>query len=171
MTTTLWLIIFSYVFIAGLLILILINSSISYLLKLPMIILMAVFIFISYHSWKEAQGWPTASDIPDKFLLHASVIDEPDSQKREDGSIFIWATDLKSQRPADEPRAYILAYDQEVHSALEDALLNMRKGNIQIGSRKIADVDNAPAKDFSRLGEKRITLEFSNLPDPALPEK
>lgn len=171
MNSTLLLIVLTYAFITALLVLIIIHSKLSLLLKLPLVILTGLFMVASYQGWKDAQGWPSGSEIPNKFLLHASVIEEPDSTEGTDGQIFIWMTDLEAQQPAAEPRAYVLNYDQDVHSALEDALRNMRKGNIQIGSKRVTNSSNLPPRDFSRLGEQRITLEFSDLPDPALPEK
>lgn len=171
MNSTLLLIVLAYAFIAALLVLIIIHSKLPFLLKLPLVLLTGLFMVVSYRGWNDAQGWPSSSEIPDKFLLHASVIEEPDSAQKTDGHIFIWATDLEAQKPAAEPRAYVINYDQDVHSALEDALRNMRKGNIQIGSKKITRSGDLPPRDFSRLGEQRIVLEFSDLPDPALPEK
>lgn len=171
MNSTLFLIVFSYAFIAALLALIIIHSKLSFLLKLPLVIMTGLFMLVSYQGWKDAQGWPSSSEIPDKFILHASVIEEPDNTEGSDGYIFIWMTNLEEQRPAAEPRAYVLNYNQDVHSALEDALRNMRKGTVQIGSKRIINSGDLPPRDFSRLGEERITLEFFDLPDPALPEK
>lgn len=171
MNSTLLLIVLGYAFITALLALIIIHSKLSFLIKLPLVIITGLFMLVSYQGWKEAQGWPSSSELPDKFLLHASVIEEPDSTEGTDGYIYIWTTDLKTQQPAAEPRAYVLDYDQDVHSALEDALRNMRKGDIQIGSKKDTDSSDVSARDFSRLGEQRVVLEFSDLPDPALPEK
>ena len=171
MTETLALIILAYVFLLAMLALVLIYGRIHWLFKALLLALTAAFYQVSYQGWKQAQGWPTQAHLPDKFLLHASVIEEPDEEKGTPGRIFIWGSDLKGSFPASEPRAYELPYDREIHSGLEDALRNQRNGNVQIGGVSKGTEQGDQPRDMTGLGEEQQKLEFTNLPDPALPEK
>ncbi|MEJ2592926.1 MAG: hypothetical protein P8178_16315, partial [Candidatus Thiodiazotropha sp.] len=58
-----------------------------------------------------------------------------------------------------------------VHSALEDAMQNLRNGTVQLGRARELTDEPEQARDLTRFGERRLQLEFSALPDPALPEK
>jgi hypothetical protein len=173
MTEMLTLLVLAYIFLLAMLVLVITHGRLHWLFKLVLVVLAGGFYLISYQGWKQAQGWPTQVALPDKFLLHASVIEEPDQDKGTQGRIFVWASNLQGSKPAGEPRAYEIPYDREVHSALEDALRNQRNGNVQIGTKqgnKHAAEGSAPVT-VRQLGEVHDKLKFSNLPDPALPEK
>ena len=73
--------------------------------------------------------------------------------------------------PAAEPRAYELPYDLDMHAALEAALKEQRRGNIQLGKKIEAETTDDIAKDLSKYGEVREQIEFFDLPDPEVPEK
>lgn len=171
MTTGLLLLVLAYLGLAGITVLMFLYSRAPMLLKLLVLVLLPVFYIQSWHGWKEAQGWPSHSEIPDKFLLNGVVIEEPDETTANPGRILVWLTDLSENVPDDLPRSYQTSYDRELHSSLEDAMRNMRNGHIQLGTRVSDDGSKTPPKDFSRLGEQRYKLEFDNIPDPALPEK
>ncbi|MBU0654082.1 MAG: hypothetical protein KJ914_03005 [Gammaproteobacteria bacterium] len=172
MTEMLTLLVLAYIFLLAMLVLVITHGRLHWLFKLGLVALAGGFYLISYQGWKQVQGWPSRVELPDKFLLHASVIEEPDQEKGTQGRIFVWASNLQGSKPADEPRAYEIAYEREVHSALEDALRNQRNGNVQIGTKggNKAARDGAPVS-VRQLGEVQDKLKFSNLPDPALPEK
>ncbi len=161
----------AYVFLVALLLLALIYSRLHWLLKLGLVTVALVFYWLSYQGWKETQGWPTTTTLPDRFLLHSAVIEEPDKELGMQGSIFIWVSDLKTFKPAEQPRSYRLEYDQGTHGKLEDALREMQNGNLQIGEIKPAADLKESSKDQKRMGLKYPGLEFVKLPDPALPEK
>ena len=171
MTEIQTLLITSYVLLAALLLLVLVYGRIHYIFKMMMVVSALALYLFSYQGWKQVQGWPSRTSLPEHFLLHASVIEEPDQAKGSLGQIFIWASTLEGSFPATEPRAYVIDYDQEIHTSLEDALRNMRNGNVQLGARKKILTDSNKAQYLEGVGEENFTLEFSPLPDPALPEK
>lgn len=159
-----------YVLLAALLLLVLVYGRIHSAFKLVLVVLVSVLYHFSYQGWKQVQGWPSQTKLPEHFLLHASVIDEPDQDKGTKGKIFIWASELEGSFPAAEPRAYIMPYDQEIHSSLEDALRNMRNGVVELGAKKSKEAGKNA--DYRKgVGEENFILEFTPLPDPALPEK
>ncbi|MGH1462003.1 MAG: hypothetical protein ACRBB6_08205 [Neptuniibacter sp.] len=162
---------FGYVFLVALLLLTVIFSRLGWLLKAGLIVLALGFYWLSYQGWKETQGWPTATALPDRFLLHYAVIEEPDEELGLQGSIFLWLSDLKNVQPAKQPRAYQLDYDQGTHGKVSEALREIQNGNLQIGS--VNPNAELPVTDtqMKRAGQKHLGLEFVKLPDPALPEK
>lgn len=166
------LLILAYVALAALLTTALIATRLPLVIK-GLITLAGLGLYvISYVGWQSVQGWPTAAKpLPDRFLLHASVIQEPDRASGAEGVIYVWLSDLGDGRPADQPRAFRIAYDKALHADLEEALRNMRNGNVQLGrvNRMARDPDHPT--DLTRLGERREVIEFYDLPDPALPEK
>jgi hypothetical protein len=161
----------AYVALAALVAAALISSRYPLLIRLFIVVFTTVLYFVSYQGWQSVQGWPARVEVPERFQLHASIVDEPEKTTGSPGSITIWATDLSSGEPADSPRAYRMNYTKELHSDLEDALRNMRNGIIQLGRRTaVADKHDQPL-DFTRIGEVREKIEIYSLPDPALPEK
>ena len=173
MNEMLTLLVVAYVFLLAMLLLVVTHGRLPVVAKFALVLVAVGFYWLSYQGWKQAQGWPASASLPDKFLLHASVIEEPNQEKGTSGRVFIWASNLKGSKPEGEPRAYEIPYDREVHTALEDALRNQRNGNVQIGTKegtKHAAEGSAPVV-IRQLGEVHDKLTFTGLPDPALPEK
>lgn len=172
MNEMLMLLVVAYIFLLALLVLVLVYGRIPWLAKLVLILMASGLYGVSYQGWKQVQGWPSSADLPAKFLLHASVVEEPDQEQGTMGQIFIWASNLQGNKPAGEPRAYMIAYDREVHSSLQDALRNQRNGNVQIGVKeRNKNAQNAAPVNVRQLGQVQEKLKFTELPDPALPEK
>ncbi|MEW8030402.1 MAG: hypothetical protein AB2792_01340 [Candidatus Thiodiazotropha sp.] len=171
MSESVLLLLFAYVVLAALVAAALIASSFPTLIRLFMVVVTTALYFITYQGWHSVQGWPAMIEVPERFLLHASVVDEPDKTTGSPGTITIWATDLSSGEPADDPRAYRLEYSKELHTDLEEALRNMRNGIIQLGRRAAVTRKPGQPLDFTRMGERREKIEIYSLPDPALPEK
>lgn len=161
----------AYVFLAALLLLALIHSSINWLLKMVLLIVALGFYWLSYQGWKETQGWPTITELPERFLLHYAVIEEPDEETGTKGAIFVWLSDLKNFKPAQQPRSHQLEYDQKTHAKVEEALREVQNGTLQIGEVKPATELKEGVQNKNRIGLKYPGLEFVELPDPALPEK
>lgn len=171
MNSVIVLLIAAYVFLLALVVLVLTHGRLHWLFKLLLVIVAAGFYLLSYQGWKQSQGWPSTNDLPAKFLLHASVIEEPDVEAGMEGRIFVWLSGLQDNFPAGEPRAYELPYDKQIHASLEQALRNQRQGNLQIGvTENQRNNPNSPL-ELQLSGEDIPMLKFNNLPDPALPEK
>lgn len=171
MSETLLLMVLAYVILAALMVLSLLHSRWPVWMKSILLVLLLGFYWLSYEGWKQSQGWPTVTALPDKFLLHFAVIEEPDDDKGTDGAIFIWATDLKDNELAEYPRAYQQPYSQQLHQRVESAMRRAKAGNLQLGLRRGGD-DLPEVKKFRQeLGDVPIDIDFIPVPDPALPEK
>ncbi|MEW8690747.1 MAG: hypothetical protein AB2535_06645 [Candidatus Thiodiazotropha endolucinida] len=171
MSESVLLILLAYVALAALVAAALIASSFHTLIRLFVVVFATVLYFVSYQAWQSVQGWPAWIEVPERFLLHASVVDEPDKTTGSPGTITIWATDLSSGEPVHDPRAYKLEYSKALHTDLEEALRNMRNGIIQLGRRAAVTRKPGQPLDFTRMGDQRERIEIYSLPDPALPEK
>ncbi len=157
------------VVVLALLVLVLIFSRLHWVLRLLLVLVVSGSYWIAYQGWDRSQGWPSSNAVPEKFLLHGAVIEEPNKEEGVAGTIFLWATDLSSFIPAEQPRAYVMPYSKRLHSAAQEALRNMRNGELQLGTVKL----EAGAKQIAEgyAGETPQLIEFSNLPKQALPEK
>ena len=161
----------TYVALAALVLGIFLLTRLPVWIKFTFILTISGFYYLTYFSLQGLLGWPTQQELPDTFQLMASSITEPDEDEGIPGRIHIWATSFVDNKPAAEPRAYELPYDLELHSALEAALKEQRRGNIQLGKKKEGKTTDDLARDLSKYGQKREEIEFSDLPDPEVPEK
>ena len=161
----------TYIALAALLLGIFFLARIPAWIKFSCIVLVSSFYYLTFYSYTGLLGWPTQQQLPEQFQLMASSITEPDDTVGEPGVIHIWVTSFHDNKPAREPRAYELPYDLDLHAALDDALSEQRRGNVQLGRRLEIIEDPTLPRDTSRFGQKRENLEFFPLPDPELPEK
>jgi len=139
-------------------------------IKVMSILLISSLYFSTYVSLGGLLGWPTSAHLPDRFLLLATSIQEPDKTSGSKGRIFIWARSLADNMPTGEPRAYQLDYNSQLHTTLEEAEKRLRDGIVQLGKREWIDEVDTP-QNSSRFAEKRKTIRIYDLPDPELPEK
>lgn len=138
--------------------------------KLGMVLLVSLFYFQAFDAVKGSLGWPAADALPKRFILLAVVFDEPNKERGSKGQIYIWVNAMEDRRPAAEPRAYRLPYEKDLHSLLGEAMKKNREGVTQVGT---AEPKVGP-KGFSWLrppGDDKVSLKFSDLPRPQLPEK
>jgi hypothetical protein len=157
------------VLVLALLMLVLVFSRLHWLLRLLLVFMVSGSYWLAYQGWDRAQGWPSTNPVPEKFLLHGAVIEEPDKDRGVDGTIFLWLSDLTTYQPAEQPRAYIMPYSKRLHTAAQEALRQMRNGELQMGTVLPDEAAQQVTDGFT--GEIPTMIEFSNLPQRALPEK
>ena len=136
--------------------------------KLGLCLLTGCFLFIHFSTLRELLGWPTGAPLPEKFLLIAAEINEPDKETGTPGNIYVWATEIVDRTPVGKPRAYEVEYDKSLHEKINLAKAGQRKGIPQIG-----EVPERPVTLFSlRTTSNTVEeIEIYSLPDPVLPEK
>lgn len=171
MNEVLLMLVLAYVVLTALLLLAIISGRLHWLAKLLLLVVASCFYWVSYDAWRQAQGWPTQAEVPHKWLFHYAVVEEPREKDGFAGAIFIWLTDLENNQMAAEPRAYKLPYDQRTHIDIQLAMKEIRHGNIQLGQRTEREEDPADTEGKKAFGSMKYQLEFTDLPDPALPEK
>lgn len=169
MNESILLLVAANVVVLALLVLVLVFSRLHWVLRLLLVLVVSGSYWLAYQGWDRAQGWPSTNPVPEKFLLHGAVIEEPDKEKGVDGTIFLWVTDLSTFVPADQPRAYVMPYTKRLHGKAQEALRQMRNGQLQLGTVQLEP--GARQQSDGNAGEIPLLIEFSNLPKQALPEK
>jgi len=169
MNESILLLVAANVVVLALLILVLLFSRLHWLLRLLLVLIVSGSYWVAYQGWDRAQGWPSHNSVPEKFLLHGAVIEEPNKEEGVTGTIFLWVTDLTEHKPAKQPRAYVMPYSKRLHTAAQEALRQMRNGELQLGT-KLPDLSPKQISD-GYAGEALDVIEFSNLPKQTLPEK
>jgi hypothetical protein len=112
-------------------------------------------------------GWPSRDALPERFVLLAAVIEEPNAKSK--GALYVWVNELKDGKPSAQPRAYQLPYAKDLHALLNEGMKKVRQGISQMGT---AEPKTGP-KGFSwlRPGSDEQNVKIRDLPVPQLPEK
>lgn len=160
-----------YVSVALMVLYLVIGSRLPYMLRAGLVVLVSISFFASWHLWQDVAGWPARAVLPENFLYHAATITEPDPEKSEPGSIYVWATELTDEGPAGMPRSYRVAYLKSTHAQVQEATARMRSGLPQVGKRKLGTEGNLSLSGVMKRSEDEQQFELGNLPSPALPEK
>lgn len=162
----------AYVLVALLLIAVTLYTSFSWRIKGILVVAVSAFYIITYQSYPPLMGWPTEAELPKRFNLVAIFVQEPDKTTGDAGEIFLWLTDLEKGPARNEPRAYRVPFNGDLHAKVVEAGTKMRKGLPQLG--ELVDENLGPKArptDESRGGQKTVDIEFFDLPDPLFPEK
>ncbi|HEY1057760.1 MAG TPA: hypothetical protein VGE55_03400 [Limnobacter sp.] len=138
--------------------------------KLLLVVAVSAAYFEGYGLLKNSQGWASADDLPPRFVLLATVIEEPNKNK-EKGEIFVWVQEIAGNRPAGEPRAYRFAYEKGLHSLFSEAMKKARNGNSQMGTVKPRKGPKGNNFLSGNAAAEADRIRLSDLPSPQLPEK
>ncbi len=138
---------------------------------------LAIFAFVgmailSQRGWQQMAGWPTSAPLPERFLYHAASVREPNAATGDPGLIHIWATELRPDGPAQEPRSYQLPYAPEDQKQIQDARERIRQSGLpQIGRKGGGRNNSSLVSDAKRSAGALPNFTLADLPNPALPEK
>ena len=162
----------AYVLIAALLLGVGIRSNWSWKIKSVVIMLTTVFYLVTYFSYPQILGWPTAETPPRKFRLLASYVERPDGSRGVSGGIYLWLAgidDLLSPLP---PRAYRFAYSEKLHERVLNASSKLNKGIKQLGEIDNGhDMNAGKTKNVTGLDAKSANIIFYDLPDSLFPDR
>jgi len=160
-----------YAFFSSLLLFALIKSNLHYFVKATIIVLAVVFYTLSYYGWKEAQGWPSTTELPDKFFFHHGLIQEPNKEAQDEGKITLWVSEVYNNQLADTPRAFELPYSRQLHAQVEQAMIKTKDGRDQIGFQDRENRRFRAESDRSLAQDDKHSVYFIDLEESALPEK
>lgn len=184
-----------FVLIAALTLWFIIGSKGHWLSKAAMILLSLYFCLSVGFSVNEFLGWPTEEKLPEQFLVHWAVIDEPDVKDGTEGSIYVWTKPLSETKETydtwddyllsfydgnSQPRAYRLPYSRDLHEKTQEALNMLMQGEGVGGSRMGEGKPGKGSREGdgeSEDGEEGGSLTrnggvmFHKLPPPKLPDK
>jgi hypothetical protein len=136
-------------------------------LKGVLVLGVAVFYFWANEAVHSMWGWPSADPLPERFVLLAAVIDEPNTKSA--GGLYVWVNAIENGKPVTQPRAYKLPYTKDLHSLLNEGLKKARQGVSQMGTAE----PKVGKRGFSwlRPGSDEQEIKIRDLPVPQLPEK
>lgn len=160
-----------YVGLSLLVLYLVVGTRLPWLLRTILVLVMSASYFASWILWQDLAGWPARAVLPERFLFHAATIVEPDDERAEAGSIYVWATKLTDEGPAEKPRGYSVPYLKNLHGQIQEAEARMRNGLPQVGKRKLAPEGDRSVAGIMVRKEEEQQFELGNLPSPALPEK
>lgn len=138
--------------------------------KAGMVAVVTASYFWAQGAFSDMRGWPSYERLPRKFVLLASVIEEPNKEKGTKGAIFVWVNALEENRLVAQPRAYKLAYQKDFHASLNEANRKIRQGVNQIGSTEPPAGGNLGGW-LRMTADPNVKVKISDAPAPQLPEK
>ena len=167
----------SYAILAVLLLVMVLYTRFHWAIKSVVVVLVAVYLPISYFSLTGILGWPTYGKLPDRFRLVGAEVYEPDKSQGTPGEIYLWVTDLSDKAGRATPRAYKIPYSPVLHSKISEAEKGMNSGVDQMGEVVSDEVTRIGpprvAADLSRTSEitEHLDIEFTPFATTILPTK
>ncbi len=146
-------------------------SNFSWRIKIALIVVVSAFYVGFYYSLPPLMGWPTNDDLPKRFNLIATYVEEPNKKTGEAGYIFLWVTDLRKGAGRSEPRAYRIPFENDLHAKLVAAGTKVRKGIPQLGEVVDENLGTGRPSHESNNAQESSGIDFFDLPDPLIPEK
>jgi hypothetical protein len=136
-------------------------------LKGLLVVGVTMFYFYANDVVHNMWGWPSSDALPEKFVLLAAVIEEPNS--KQPGAVYVWVNALENGKAIPQPRAFRLAYAKDLHALLNEGMKKVREGVSQMGSSE----PKAGKKGLPWLqpGNDEQAVKLRDLPVPQLPEK
>ena len=136
-------------------------------LKAMLVVGVSVFYFYGENLVHQMWGWPSSDAMPERFVLLAAVIEEPNAKTA--GALYVWVNAIEGGKPVAQPRAYRLAYAKDLHAMLNEGMKKIRQGVSQVGTS-----EPRPGKgglSWLRPGNDEQQVKIRDLPTPQLPEK
>ena len=181
----------SYVAVAVLLLSLNLASRWHWGVKAAAIAITTAFFGISYASIAGLIGWPSETRVPEHFQLDWATVVEPDKLTGSSGSIYLWLEGLdENNMPVGIPRAFRVPYSRDLADRIGHAKERIEQGKDQAGTARDLDVPEVPPDQDRRLAgtpprqdepgspgdptafiQHMPTIEFQDMPPPALPPK
>jgi hypothetical protein len=159
-----------YVVLAFLLVCLCLFTPWKLWVKGGMVAVVTASYFFAQGAFQDMRGWPSYERLPKKFVLLASVIEEPNKEKGTKGAIYVWVNALEESRLVAQPRAYKVPYQKEFHASLNEANRKIRQGVNQIGSTE-APAGGNQGGWLKNAADPNTKVKISDAPAPQLPEK
>ncbi len=170
MNSQIFLISLSYVVILATLMSVFIYSHAPIWAKFTLLFVSGTMFMVHSQALTDLLGWPVEQELPTKFVVLSSQVNEPTKSEKSPGRIYLWLTEIEDTLPQKRPRAYSLDYSEALHSEIEQAAKRRRRGIVQVGEslavdKVIGKQSSMPAANATQL------ISIYDLPDPTLPEK
>ena len=136
-------------------------------LKGVLVVGVTVFYFHANELVHNMWGWPNAEALPERFVLLAAVIEEPNAKRP--GALYVWVNALEEGKPTAQPRAFQLPYAKDLHALLNEGMKKIREGVSQVGTSEPKAGRNGLS--WLRPGSDERSVKLRDMPVPQLPEK
>ncbi|MEY8877016.1 MAG: hypothetical protein AB9M60_10940 [Leptothrix sp. (in: b-proteobacteria)] len=160
-------VVLSFVALAALAALALMHSRWPLWLRMLLVVAVTSFYFWADDAVHGMWGWPSSDALPERFVLLASVIEEPTNKTP--GALFVWVQALENGKPGRAPRAYQLPYTKDLHALLNEGMKKARQGVSQLGTAE--PKAGKRGLNWLRPGSDEQVVKIRDLPAPQLPEK
>lgn len=82
-------------------------------------------------------GWPSPSQLPARFSLLHTYVEEPDKTRDFAGNIYLWVQEIdENQIPTGAPRAYVMPYIVETMKGVTQSQELLDRGEKVLGESK-----------------------------------
>lgn len=124
-------------------------------LKCLFISLILYFSLAMWVSLSQLSGWPTNNEMPEMFIAHAVLVEEPSKYDlKQKGAVYYWVSEVDenhslkkqevsswllpfvSRKNGSEPRVYRLPYCEEVHEQARQVAKMLKAGKTVVGKGK-----------------------------------
>lgn len=150
--------------IYGLLALLVLNLSIFSLwrwwVKAGMMLVTGVVFVGAYSVISGLIGWPSPSQLPARFSLLHTYVEEPDRQRDFAGNIYLWVQEIdENQVPVAQPRAYVMPYITETMKGVTKSQEMLDRGEKVLGESKTQVTEQGGRNGEDNGGESTLDHE------------
>jgi len=136
--------------------------------KAGLVAAITLLYFFADSALEGVWGWPSRQALPERFVLLATVVEEP--AKGKEGALFVWVNAIENGKPTAQPRAYRLPYTKDLHALLGEAMKKNRQAVSQMGTTE-PKRGGKGYLSWLRPGADEQNVKVRDLPTPQLPEK
>ncbi|MGI9493056.1 MAG: hypothetical protein ACR2QF_11720 [Geminicoccaceae bacterium] len=153
------------------------KSTWSWSIKAIAIITAVPLFVVTFVSLQALLGWPSASELPARFQLHAALVEEPSTGHDRTGAIFLWLTPAEDAEPEEAmadgaipevkllPRAFVVPYSRELHERVEAMRKALQQGTFVAGRYE------GGSPWARRFGQQNGGIDLYTPPPPPMPSK
>lgn len=132
----------AYVIVAALVLWMAITARGLWWVKALVILLAVLFSIGLWRSLEGLQGWPVEAEMPERFEIKWTLVDEPNKKTGSPGAVYVWARNLSAPDPGRkpfalrlqtrdlgrEPRIFKLPYSRPLHEQTEEIQVRLMDG-------------------------------------------
>jgi hypothetical protein len=130
-----------------------------------MLLTAAAFVF-AYVVISGLIGWPSEGQLPARFALLNTHVEEPDKQNGNPGHIYLWVQEInEDQIPISPPRAYALPYVVETMKGVTNSQEMLDRGEAVLGESKtqVTETSDKPGEEGQNANDLTAEKGETNL--------
>ena len=152
--------------------------------KVALIGVTGLVFFMVWGSISNLKGWAAeGTHLPDKYLIHWIVVNEPSKVTNTEGGIFLLVSDISKDDEENkgeelkvyvkgnekEPRLFKIPYSREMHKQAQEMINGLKKGKRFIGEK--AKENKKGGKNKEGFKYPKMKQQFYEMPKPPMPKK